>query len=235
MKRYNRRRREATGGELKICPAFAPMEGGYCRNCRCERAGCMRPKNASSRRWCKSHYRDATYFDNDVLKEKDFATTVANYSFPAWANDPWKVVLRTNFLHDLLLPDDNEAWQEVCLAQSMPAVGRRMSPVGIVQLVIAHAIKWPPAVRHFNSKLIELAPMETSQERWIVDALYDTVLWADKLPLKEMHAVLSVSQRSHAVSGLAVNAAKLGLLDKQNPGGTSQMVVNLGPAGKPHY
>ena len=113
-----------------------------------------------------------------------------------------------------------------------------MDPVGVVILVLAHGLKWPPVVRHFQAYLRNLIPPGLpiqATPRILADALYDAVRWADGKPLKAMHAILSVAKRSHALSGVAIAATQLGLVFNVKPESDEHTVIQLGPAGKEYY
>ena len=60
------------------------------------------------------------------------------------------VVCRGNYLLEALDPADNIAWQELCKAFSETVVGSPMPPAGVVVCLIAHVIRWPPAIRFFH-------------------------------------------------------------------------------------
>ena len=152
-------------------------------------------------------------------QQHDFVAPKGPRDFPEGASLEWKVILRTNYLETHLDPEDNVAFQEVCGEFNTPEVGNRMDPYGVVVLVLAHALKWPPAVRHFQSTLRELIRTKGRRPKTLVDAFYNTVLWADKKTLQEMHRILSVAGRAHAVTGLAMTACQLGITSSENPSG----------------
>ena len=148
------------------------------------------------------------------------------------------MVLRLNYLHPQLDPDDNVAFQEVCQTFNEPKAGSLMDPVGVAILVLAHALKWPPVVRHYLDTLrglMSLLSVGRANATIIVDAFYDAASWSDGKPLAGMHAVLSVAGRAHAVSGVAVAAGQLGLVSTKKPADDEYKVISLGPVGKTYY
>ena len=177
-----------------------------------------------TRRWCIKHARD--------WHKSDYATPNGPANFRPDLSSEWKVLLRLNYLGGHLDPDDNVAFQEVCREFNKPQVGSPMDPPGVVICVIAHAVKWPPAVRHFLCILRKLSKTQAVTAKVIVDAFYDTVLWADNKPLNEMHAVLSVAGRAHALTGLAVSAGQLGVIANRNNPSAGGRLISLGPAGR---
>ena len=177
-----------------------------------------------TRRWCKSHARD--------FKEHDFATPKGPRAFPEESTLAWKVLLRTNYLLELLDPDDNVAFQEICSEFNTPRVGEPMDPHGAVICLLANTIKCPPAIRFFQRSLREDVATGGPNAKSIVNAFYETVRWADGKPFTEMHAILSVAGRAHAVSGLDVSAGQLGILSGYKPEGCQPTAIKLGPAGK---
>ena len=167
----------------------------------------------------------------------DFVSPKGPGTFPTNASLEWRVFLRTNFLHSQLEPEDNIAFQEVCSEFNGPKAGRAMDPHGIVICVLAHALKWPPAVRHYQCRLRKLIATQGCQPGTLVDAFYETVFWADDKPLTEMHHILSAAGRAHALTGLAVTAQQLGIICSREPSGWEGKcrVVNLGPVGKTYF
>jgi hypothetical protein len=165
----------------------------------------------------------------------DFFTAKGPGEFDADETPEWRVTLRLNYLHDRVNPDDNVAFQEVCDEFNTPRVGSPMDPHGVVACVFAHALKWPPAVRHFQSTLRNLIKTRAAGAKTFVDAFYETVSWADGQPFGEMHAVLSVAGRAHALTGLAVSAGQLGLTCTRRPTTGEYKVISLGVAGKQYY
>ena len=148
------------------------------------------------------------------------------------------MILRLNFLHSHLDPDDNFAFQEVCFEFNKPRVGNPMDPIGVVILILAHALKWPPVVRQYRTFLrVSMASMSSasSPAAILVDAFYDAVVWAHGRPLAAMHAVLSVAGRCHALSGVAVCAGELGLVSGTQPVGGEHRVIFLGPLRKKYF
>ena len=98
---------------------------------------------------------------------------------------------------------------------------------GIVICVMAHAIKWPPAIRHFHRGLLQIVrrPIKAAE---IVTAYHEAVKWADGKTLKNMHAGLSIAKRSHATSGLMVTAKQLRLITPIVKSKAEDVVVRLG-------
>ena len=86
---------------------------------------------------------------------------------------------------------------------------------GIVICVMAHAIKWPPAIRHFHRGLLQIVrrPFKAAE---LASAYHEAVKWADGKTLKNMHAGLSIAKRSHATSGLMITARQLGVITAMN-------------------
>merc|ERR1712023_40485 len=147
-----------------------------------------------------------------LFHDEDYVTLATAYSFSKISvSNQLKAVLRTNYLQRYLNPDDNVAWQAVYQEFCTPRAGNPLIPEGVAALVLAHSIKCPPAVRYFQTSLRHLAEKQGLTASTLVDTYYSTLLWADGKILTEMHAIMSVTGRSHAVTGLAVNAGQLGL------------------------
>ena len=180
-----------------------------------------------TRRWCTKHAR--------ILQNADFATQFSAGQFKDDDSKAWRVVLRTNYLHRDLNPDDDIAFQDVCTAFNNLGVGNPMIPSGVIALLFAHAIKWPPAVRHCHERLRALSQGGTIIADHIFDAYYGTVVWADGRKLIGMHDVLSRAGRAHAASGLAVNTMQLGVIAKKDPGVGTWRMISLGRAGTKYY
>jgi len=134
-----------------------------------------------------------------------------------------KCVLRSNYLLPLLVPDDNAAWQDIGREFNSPVAGSLMNPIGIVVCVMAHSIKWPPAVRHFHKTLKTIAAAISGNRSpsavspitaaHIVTAYRDAILWVNGKELRKMHDGLSVARRSHATSGIVMAGKELGMLE----------------------
>ena len=177
-----------------------------------------------------------------LYSEADWATPAGPQPFPLWASLEFRVALRTNYLHLHLDPDDNIAFQELCNAFLKPEPGRPMDPNGVVVCVLGHAIKWPPCVRYFGHYLLNVVRGKgrNPEPEEIVGAFYATVMWAHQKPFTEMHAILSVAPRSHAVSGLAISAQQLGVifcdLDAECQGCQPECrEIELGPAVNKYF
>ena len=213
-----------------ICENFADFEHGFCRMCKCESEMCTKQRQKLTRRWCT---KCAQSHGNS-----DYATAHGSRDFEPDENLLWKVVLRFNFLHPHLDPDDNVAFQEVCKAFNEPKAGSPMDPVGVVILVLAHALKWPPVVRHYLETLrhrsLPLSPGRGSAVM-LVDAVYEAIEWADGKRLEGMHAVLSVAGRAHAQTGVAVSSGQLGIISTVAPDGVDHREISLGVVGKTYF
>ena len=225
--RLNARR---TRGCAQICENFADVDGGFCHSCQCERESCIKQRQKDSKRWCKSCERK--------YKKSDFVTAQGSRSFEVADSPAWKVVCRLNFLHKLLEPDDNVAWQEICRLFNAPEVGNPMDPIGVVILVLAHALKWPPVVRHFRDILkgrMSPSSLGLATAAILVDAFYEAIVWADGKCLVAMHDILSVAGRAHSCSGAAVTAQQLGLITNARPKQGQYKLISLGKVGKAYY
>ena len=227
-------RDKTSSGELlfqcRSARTSSTSEGGFALAVSASISRARSSGKKQSRRWCLAH--------TEEFEKSDFATAQGGREFEADESLLWKVVLRLNFLHPLLDPDDNVAFQEVCREFNAPKAGSRMDPVGVVILVLAHALKWPPVVRHFQAYLRNLItprlPIQATPSI-LADALYDAVRWADGKPLKAMHAILSVAKRSHALSGVAIAASQLGIVLNEKPEGDEHTLIQLGSVGKEYY
>ena len=226
--RLNRKRHHDVA---HICENRVRDKYGFCRSCQCEQESCAKQRQKQTKRWCASCARE--------LSKSDFATAQGGRQFDEDDSVVWKVVLRLNHLYPHLDPDDNVAFQEACREFNEPKAGSLMDPLGIVILVIAHALKWPPVVRHFRSTLRDFIGrpsfVRASASIHLVDAIYDAVQWADGKRLTAMHAALSVAGRCHALTGVAVAAGQLGIVSSIEPVGGEHAAISLGPAGKAYY
>ena len=105
-------------------------------------------------------------------------------------------------------------------------------------MVLAHALKWPPVVRHFREYLRghmgPRSPLPT-YDTILVDAFYDAVKWAGGKPFAEMHSTLSIAGRAHALTGVAVTAAQMGLTTSAKPHHDNYKEITLGPASRVYY
>ena len=175
-KRINLRRKDET---IDICENSVEIEGSFCHRCICECKSCGKAKSKATRRWCIAHAREN--------ESADYVSGNGRGKFDDDETPAWKVMLRFNYLHGLLNPDDNLAWQEVCDEFNPPQAGSLMDPHGVVTCVLAHAMKWPPAVRQFQINLRHLVKPCGAWTRGytgalLLDAFYDTVTWADGKP-----------------------------------------------------
>ena len=199
----------------------------FCVYCKCDIDSCKLAKAKVSRRRCGTHHND--------YKDCDFATREGPGAFTDADSLPWRVALKTNYLHHMLMPDDDTAFQELAAVVSPPRVGNPMISAGVVALVVAHAIKWPPCVRYFRMRLTTDTDANNLDAVRIVDAYHATLQWADRKPFRKMHDILSRAGRAHSCSGLAVTALQLGVTTKTPPAGEDHRVVNLGPVGSQYF
>ena len=145
--RQNRKRRHKDIDSICVSPVNA--EGQLCNRCKCDSFSCPSSRLKENRRWCTKHAR--------ILQNADFATQFSAGQFKDDDSKAWRVVLRTNYLHRDLNPDDDIAFQDVCTEFNNLGVGNPMIPSGVIALLFAHAITWPPAVRHFQERLRALS------------------------------------------------------------------------------
>ena len=110
-----------------------------------------------------------------------------------------------------------------------------MIPSGTIVFLLAHALKWPPAVRHYQRTLRSATQTATIIAVHIVDAYYDAVLWVDGKALTRMHDVLSRAGKAHATTGLAMTALQLGVTTKDKLVGGECNRVSLGPPGRLYH
>ena len=177
--------------DVQICENLVDVGEKYCPSCRCDRESCTLPRSKHNRRWCTACAK--------TLMDSDFATSKGCGVFDETDSAMWKVVVRLNYLFQHLDPEDNVAFQEVCMAYNEPKAGSRMDPIGLVILVIVHALKWPPVVRYFSKTdvlqdLLWRRPLSHAiMSSLLVDALYDAVTWCDQKRFTNMHAVLSIA------------------------------------------
>ena len=148
-------RRSKDNKEQQICENQVDTNGQFCNRCRCEAEGCAMQRQYINRRFCTNHTKE--------FAMSDFVSPKGPGTFPTNASLEWRVFLRTNFLHSQLDPEDTIAFQEVCSEFNEPKAGRAMDPHGIVICVLAHALKWPPAVRHYQSTLRKLLAAQGCQ------------------------------------------------------------------------
>ena len=125
--------------DLHICENRVDLPEEVCSSCQCEHETCKTQRQKETKRWCHQC--------SPLFERADYANSREGKMFDPGESMEWKVVLRLNFLHRFLDPDDNVAFQEVCHEFNPPKVGNLMDPVGVVALVLAHALKWPPVVR----------------------------------------------------------------------------------------
>ena len=224
-KRSNRRRSDKN---IKICTRKVHAGESLCRGCQCERMGCTNPKSKITKRWCQKHGKE--------LMNQQFATHTSHGNFPSAANSlEFKVLLRTNYLHTYLNPDDNVAWQEVCQEFCTPQVGNLMVPEGVVACVLAHSIKWPCAQRKYLTFLRNRAQAAGLTAASLAGAYREVLQWADGKTMQAMHKVLSVAGRAHAQTGLAITATQLGFVSNNPDTCKEATVLHLGPNGKEYY
>jgi hypothetical protein len=206
-------RSNSTGSS--ICASYAVAAGSYCRHCTCESDGCSKARNKLKTRWCHAH--------GVLLQRMDYAVPQGGRSFQPDHSLAMKCVLRSNYLLPLLVPDDNAAWQDIGREFNRPVAGSLMNPIGVVICLMAHSIKWPLAIRHFQKTLRNFSAAISGNRSpsavspitaaHIVTAFRDAILWVDGKELRNMHDGLSVSRRSHATSGIIMAGKDLGLLD----------------------
>ena len=221
-------RRTPQSAHRPICVGVVVEGCSYCRYCKCNQNGCHNTKSKFTKRWCTSH--------SHLLKTSDYCTEDQSRNFIPQSSNAVKTICRANYLLERLTPDDVIAWQEVVQAFNAPSAGSLMTFDGVVIGIIAHAIKWPPAIREFRRLLLvhTTRPITAVQ---IVTAYHDTVTWSDGKKLKNMHAGLSVSRRVHATTGLMITAKQLGVItaipkgEEPDPGA---VLVRLGLNATPH-
>ena len=200
-----------------LCPGEAAPGATLCAWCKCGADGCPKP-HLCGHRWCTKHRRDRQ--------------TRANYyatPFGVDKYDPqWSDVLKmTVFLHPiypLLRRDDLDASLELQTVVGIKRGGAISAPQ-LLYLFLAHAIKWPPSVRHWHRLLTASLP-QTARD--LVAAFRATIKWSSGRRWPSMFSRMN-SGRACAQTGIAVHGVCLGLLGP--PRGDCD-ICQLGPAGK---
>ena len=225
-----RNRNRQRYSETLVRPCSRTPEAGhtYCMTCECEAAGCLCPKIRQHRRWCNRHSDESSYGG------QAYATPDGAQPFLSEMTVAQRALARANFVLHHMRPDDDVAWQSLCVDRCPPRADSLMDPVGVAILVYAHAIKWPPAVRFFGATLPPEHEARSITATVLATAFHATVQYCDGKKLTKMHKGLSTARRTHTHSGIVVAAKQLDLLTKvgegisEHPG---RRVVNLGPAG----
>jgi hypothetical protein len=132
-----------------------------------------------------------------------------------------KVVARMAFVMDITVPDDIMAFSELAFRlPARPARGAEVDAWSLTCLFVAHATKWPVAVRYLSQHQgFRLRPQSAqSAVSQISTALRDAVCFMEGKQLHHVHANMSKCGRMHATTGLIIFAMGLGLLSKTEQG-----------------
>ena len=232
-------RRNACGrGCDTICDRTPRLGFERCDRCRCELADCpsirIASKKEMSLRWCVRHEREMR------AGPDEYATPTGVKSYGATWGLALRVVARMSFLLRLVMPDDVNAFVEMCSGIATRG-GPMLQPFEIAWLFFAQTIKWPTSVRFWWRKLEATRP---ESAELIMDAYRQVILFSHDQRWPEMFARMN-SGLMNAQTGLAVNAKSLGFLtsmgSRKRPRDSAwdaaadpdadASVVKLGPAG----
>ena len=148
-----------------------------------------------------------------------------------------RVVARLAFLLPFLTPDDVTAFTELAALLGI-RLGEVLPGVHLVILFLAHAVKWPPVVRHLAHLLVARASPGGDIVRLTASfsatdlalLLRELAVFADGGAWPTMFREMNGVGLMDAQTGLAVNFVKLGLLSRSGPG----HALRLGP-GQSNY
>ncbi len=120
-------------------------------------------------------------------------------------------------------PSDVAVWKEFCSTLTGRFPGKPLIASVLSWLVIAHAVKWPPAVRFLHSVLApNLEDLETrTTAATIVGTVRGVIQCCNGEKWETMHAAMS-SGRMHPSTGMIPFAERLGLLIRTNNAASSQ-------------
>ena len=125
-------------GRATICAGMRANFSNYCSGCVCEVLFCYGPRFRS--RWCKTHIKTHSVEDSRRLYSNPYSCRL---SYQAQWPTELRVIARVAFALPRTLPTDAEVLMMVMASRET------LTPLDIVKLFIAHAIKWPWVVGHF--------------------------------------------------------------------------------------
>ena len=191
---------ERLGGvEAARCPRV-PVEGSvFCDLCTCGLHECRQAICRTSHRWCREHGRS--------LATTDCVTGYAN-AFGSHLYDDCsrqeRVVCRMGSFYERMLPYDFHELLQLLLEACPPALGRRIPPVQVVRIFLAHSIKWPPLVAHWRT-----LTATTNTAEGFVEAFRAVLRLASGKVYRTMHGFMSLG-RNHAQTGIVIHGKARG-------------------------
>lgn len=236
---HKRRQNLKLRGDLsiQICTTvLSGRPGRYCDRCSCELAGCdnLRLTGKQGRyRWCQKHAHQMK------CQRGEYSIPSGKYRFEAtWPPDV-KLLARIAHILPMVEPTDLTVLRDWVKELGALTPGEPLDAVKFAAIFVAHLIKWPPVVGHFQTcfRQVETATAEDfvalyrSCIRWASDQRGDA--W------KRMFLRMNGTQnRMDASSGLVVHGSRLGLLSGKLPAKSKSTsakgggdAIHLGRAG----
>ena len=218
-------------GAAVVCTGVPAACSQYCSNCVCEVFACYGPRNKG--RWCKVHAR--THSVDDIRRQYSNAFSARQSYLPQWPT-ALRVIARVAFALPRMMPTDIE------VLQAAPG-NEHLTPVHVVKLFIAHAIKWPWLATAFLERTSAVSELPVTAEecgavaRQFTDALLEVAEGASGCKMKDMFDRMN-SALGNATTGLAVQGQDLGVIMKTQSsrlGQSGGKEVCLGPHLKQYF
>ena len=160
------------------------------------------PEAHGRKRWC------TVCADLRETKPNQYANAFGVWSIQHFTSTqtPAKIVARTSFLLDRVVPDDAQAWLELA-GITDPLEGRTIAPAHIVLLFLGHAFKWPPVLRRMF-QWVKCTPASRIDAETLVDLCKDMRDQAHGQAWPAMFSRMHFSLM-YAVTGLQPTSVKL--------------------------
>ena len=144
-KRKRNRHRYSDAPGTKYCPLM-PAGAGFslCLHCKCLLSDCCRPRNRTTQPFCVQHGRIVKR-----VSANKYLNANGHFNIELDWSGPLKLTARWSMVFARIEPPDIVEVRRVVADCLLVVCGGVVLAVGLARTLLAHSIKWPPAVSHF--------------------------------------------------------------------------------------
>lgn len=214
------KKRRGRHQSVRICQLCSNGEASLCVFCRCTNSNCAAPRRLS--RYCNTHA-----ISSMPTKLTQYMGPNGIEELPIDAPSPLIVVARFDLHFQSATPDDCETLVRCIIDSIGPIDGTVIDGCKMTFILLAHGIKWPPAVRYFYSLCKNaLVGPNADVAVALIDNLIKTLRACSGRAMKNTHAAMSPG-RMNAVTGLLVVSQNLGILRRGTETTTDDLLLGV--------